>query len=163
MVIRVFNNEGADITGTDPELLYPTFGFIDKRGKIQVNWGLEDDLCDGNGFDKTFRPVVGSDAYVIHDYVLPQGMIISRYGYPSGKFTTVKGTPYSTLSLPYKEKTVEYHEYIVIGNITVKCIVTKGRVAAKFGSLGGAIQYMHERAIIDEIKIGNLKEVELWT
>ena len=75
----------------------------------------------------------------------------------------MKGTPYRALSLPYKEETIEYHEYIVVGNIKVKCIVTKGRVAAKFGSLGGAIQYMHERTIIDEIKIGNLKEVELWT
>ena len=129
---------------------------------MHVYWGAEDDLCDQNGFDKKYRPILGSDDYVIDDYILPSGIIICRYGYPGGRFTTIKGTPYKMLSLPYKEDTVQYHEYEVVDDISVKCIVTKGRVAAKFGSAGGAIQFMHKQSVFNEVRVGKLKEAEAW-
>ena len=77
--------------------------------------------------------------------------------------TTLAGTKYEYLGLPYKKDTIEYHEYEVVADgITVHCIVTKGKAAKMFNSPGGAIQFLHKRSIDEEIKTGRLKEVYTW-
>ncbi len=45
------------------------------------------------------------------------------------------------------EDTIEYHEYKVSEDLLVECYVTKGKVAPKFLSQGGAIQFMHKHRI----------------
>jgi hypothetical protein len=41
-------------------------------------------------------------------------------------------------------------------------MVTKGKVAAKFGSNGGAIQFKHKQMISNECEDGFLREVFVW-
>ena len=85
-----------------------------------------------------------------------------RYGLPTGRFTTLKGTAYEKLGLPYVKETIEYHEYMVSLDLMVDCFVTKGIVAPAFYSEGGAIQFMHRQSINLECQDGLLKEVKGW-
>ena len=94
--------------------------------------------------------------------MLPKGILLCRYGIDSGRFTTTKGSPYDTLGLPYDPETIEYHEYKVTEDLLVDCYVTKGIVAPKFGSLGGAVQFMHRQSIFLECEDGYLREDFLW-
>ena len=89
--------------------------------------------------------------------------MLCRYGYSIGKLTTLKGTDYDKLGLPYLKETVEYHEYEVIADgISVRCFVCKGFVAKMFNSVGGAIQFLHSQPIADEIAQNKLKEDMSW-
>ena len=89
--------------------------------------------------------------------------MLCRYGNENGRSTTLINTPYEMLGLPFIKETQEYHEYQVMADgVTVKCIVTKERVAPMFNSEGGAIQFLHKQSILAEINSGKLKEVTLW-
>jgi hypothetical protein len=159
---KKYNCYGKDITGLPIELQKAEYGYIDERNLPHINWGDETDVCDRDGFDKTYRPVSNSESYVVNDYILPKGMIICRYGIPRGSFTTIKGTVYDMLGLPYKKESIEYHEYLVTEDLEVDCMVTKGKVASKFGSNGGAIQFKHKQTISNECEDGFLREVFAW-
>ena len=162
MYERIYNYIGEDITDKRICLLDDSYGFVDEKNIPHIKWGTENEKCDKNGFDKKFRPVKGSDEYVINDYVIPKGTMICRYGSPRGRFTTIKGTAYESLSLPYVKETIEYHLYRVSEDLKVECRVSKGAVAPKFSSPGGAIQFMHYQPIKFECEQGKLKEEKSW-
>ena len=85
---------------------------------------------------------------------LVKGTVLCRYGYENGQFSTYKGVPYEQLSLPWKKETQPYFEYEVIADgYFVKCIVTKGKVGAAFGSVGGAIQFKHPHSLRQEVEV----------
>jgi hypothetical protein len=157
-----YNTFGEDISEHRLEVANDEFGYVDEKNIPHINWRVEDELCDNDGFDKTYRPIHNSEVYLIRDYILTKGTIICRYGTPYGRFTTVKGTDYDMLGLPYKIKTIEYHEYQVTEDLSVECVVDKGLVAPQFNSMGGAIQFKHKQMITLECEDGCLKEVSLW-
>lgn len=157
-----FNYLGKSLDGIKIVLLDPSFGTVDDNNVPHINWGDETEKCDKNGFDKEHRPIPESELYVIKDFILPKGMIVCRYGYSGGSFTTIKGSCYEALGLPYVKETIEYHEYKVTEDVSVNCYVTKGIVAPKFFSEGGAIQFMHKQPIRLECEDGYLKEDYSW-
>ncbi len=115
---------------------------------------------DENGFDVTFKY---EDGNYKRRVILPGGKRIIRFGRVArGRFTTDYGTPYEKLSLAYKPESMEYHEYEVMTDIQVECVVEEGRVAPGFQSEGGAVQYMHDRSIKELLKTGVLKEDLSW-
>lgn len=83
-------------------------------------------------------------------------------GFAHGAFTTDEGTDYGSLALPYTEESMPYHEYVVEGKCEVECVVDRGRVAAGFGSKGGAVQYRHYHTMKESIALGILKEDFGW-
>lgn len=116
--------------------------------------------ADEHGFDLTCANALGN---YIEQIKLPKGTHIIRYGADSGRYTAPKGTNFDQLSLPWKRRECEYHEYVVIADsITVACIVTKGFAAPGFECVGGGVQYRHSDTIIQSINLGVLDEVELW-
>ncbi len=159
---KIFNCLGVDITNTRILLLSPDYGYVDENNIPHIEWGSETEKCDRNGFDKEFRPVDGSNVYIIKDFVLQRGTMLCRYGTPTGYFTTIKGTSYDSLGLPYVRETIEYHEYKVSEDILVECRVVKGKVAPKFKSEGGAIQFLHKQTIKRECEGGFLQEDFQW-
>lgn len=158
----VYNYLGDDISKNMIAVKNPLFGTVDENGIPHINWGVEDDNCDKDGFDKKFRPVKGLNQYVIENYIIPKGTIICRYGNPGGRFTTIKGEDYELLALPYVKESIEYHEYRVSEDLTVDCYVTKGSVAAKFDSPGGGVQFKHSQNIRLECEDGMMKEDFSW-
>ena len=60
------------------------------------------------------------------------------------------------------KETIEYHEYRVSEDLNVDLYVTKGLVAPKFSSEGGAVQFMHRQSIMLECEDGYLKEDMTW-
>lgn len=158
MDVVKYNYLKEKITQSDLRLADSKFGWIDPAGKLHIEWGSEDELCDQDGFDKRHRPDKDKESYVIDDYVIPHGTIICRYGSPIGRFTTLRGTEYENLALPYVKETIEYHEYKVTEDLRVECCVIKGIVAPKFNSNGGAIQFKHKQNIALECEDGYLKE-----
>lgn len=156
------NYLGNSLKNTKIRLLSSEYGYVDENNIPHIRWGSETKLCDSNGFDKRWMPYNNSKVYVIDDYILPAGTIICRYGFPGGRFTSIKGALYETLGLPYVKETIEYHEYRVVNNLNVDCYVVKGIVAPKFMSNGGAIQFMHKQSITLECEDGYLKEDFLW-
>lgn len=155
-------NCNGKVLNTPPALKSYDYGYYDSKGMIHIYWSQSNESCDESGFDKSFRPCVESDDYVIEDYIIPRGTMLCRYGSPRGVFTTLKGTDYDLLSLPYVKESIEYHEYQVSIELHVKCRVIRGRVAPMFDSTGGAEQYKHYRSIKQECEQGILKEVFLW-
>lgn len=159
---KIYNYLGRDLTGVKLQLNNSKYGYIDDKNIPHIDWGKADEECDENGFDKTYRPFEGEDKYIVENYVIPRGTMLCRYGFPGGLFTTIKGTNYDSLGLPYLKDTVEYHEYKVSEDVYVKCCVTKGRVASKFGSEGGAVQFMHKQTLFLECEDGYLQEDIRW-
>ena len=159
---KVFNYLGNNLDGVRIQLLNPSYGFVDDNNIPHINWGSETEKCDSNGFDKQYRPIEGSDQYVITNYIIPKGTMICRYGFPGGFFTTLKGADYDQLGLPYVKETIEYHEYGVSEDLNVDCYVTKGMVAPIFLSNGGAVQFMHKQSIMLECEDGYIQEDMSW-
>ena len=114
---------------------------------------------DEQGFDIRYE---GPDGAHVERIILQIGRKVVRYGNDRGSFTTDPGTPYSLLSMPFEELSLPYHEYIVLGECEVLCIVLKGRVAPGFLSEGGAVQYYHEHTMRESIRMGILKEDWKW-
>ncbi|HAG69035.1 MAG TPA: hypothetical protein DCL38_03585 [Lachnospiraceae bacterium] len=159
---KVYNYLGEDISNVQILLLKDEYGYVDKNNIPHINWGIENEKCDADGFDKEYRPVDGSNEYVIRDYIIPKGTIVCRYGFPGGMFSTLKGSEYEDLGLPYVKETIEYHEFKVTEDLTVDCLVTKGLVAPKFQSEGGAVQFMHRQPVRLECEDGYLQEEAAW-
>lgn len=159
MVLR-YNCFGQLLLNDFPSLKDPSYGHVDELGRMIIHWTKENKDVDGKGFDKNHRE---SNGEYIQQVVLPKGVILCRYGNPNGQLTAPQGTPYEQLALPYDKETIAYHEYEVIAdNVTVTCIVTKGRTYKMFDSPGGATQYLHPQSIRDEIADLKLKEVFEW-
>ena len=132
--------------------------FLDENGNPK--WREYIKNGDENGFDITFK---FEDGNYKRRIVLPCGKRIIRFGRAArGRFTTDYGTPYEKLSLSYKPESMEYHEYEVVSEVQVECIVEEGRVAPGFLSDGGAVQYMHDHSIKELLKTGVLKEDLSW-
>ena len=153
-----YNYLKEKITQKDLRVTDSEYGWGDQLGIPHIDWGSENDICDKDGFDKRYHPDTGNETYVIEDYIIPHGTVICRYGSPMGRFTTLKGTDYEKLALPYVKETIEYHEYKVSEDLKVQCLVIKGIVAPKFNSNGGAIQFKHKQNILLECEDGYLKE-----
>lgn len=158
----LYNFLGDDISNVRIQLLDDKYGYVDDNNIPHIDWGEETKKCDRNGFDKEFRPVDGSDEYVIKDYTIPKGNMICRYGFTGGLFTTIKGTDYDALGLPYVKETIEYHEYKVTEDLSVECRVVKGIAAPKFSSNGGGVQFMHKQPVRLECEDGYLQEDLSW-
>ena len=105
---------------------------------------------------------IESNGRYIQKVVLPIGKKVIRFGFAHGAFTTDEGTDYGSLALPYTEESMPYHEYVVEGKCEVECVVDRGRVAAGFGSKGGAVQYRHYHTMKESIALGILKEDFGW-
>ncbi len=159
---KKYNYKSEEITDRLIELLNPDYGYVDSKNIPHINWGEETEICDKEGFDKRYRPIEGSEVYIIENYLLPKGTMLCRYGSNKGNFTAIKGTPYENLGLPYKKESIEYHEYKVSEDTSVDCYVTKGIVAPKFASNGGAIQFRHRQTIGLECEDGILQEDYSW-
>lgn len=159
---RVYNYLGEDITDTRIQLLDDKYGYVDEANIPHIDWGKETQKCDKDGFDKEHRPLEGSEDYIIRNYIIPKGTIICRYGFLGGLFTTIKGSEYDDLALPYVKETIEYHEFKVTEDLIVECVVTRGKVAPKFLSEGGAVQFMHKQPIRLECEDGYLMEDASW-
>ena len=153
-----YNYLGREIDPSDIEFISPEYG-KNENGTITVYWE-HSDIVDDYGFDKTN---VEGDGNYINDVEIHKGTTLCRYGNGNGKMSTLVGTAYENLGLPYKKETVEYHEYEVVADgVTVRCIVTRGKAAKMFDSPGGAIQFLHKRSINEEVETGRLKEVYGW-
>lgn len=114
---------------------------------------------DQDGFDTRHKTASGT---YIERIVLPKGKIISRYGPEHGTYTTDQGGRYDDLSLPYVMTSVPYHEYIVMEECEVDCVVDRGVAAPGFDSAGGGVQYKHCASIHDLVFQDVLKEDYSW-
>lgn len=123
-----------------------------------IDWRSFAVNADDQGFDMT---AIDGGEYR-KEVILPKGTLIARYGEPFGRYTTLRGTKYESLSLPYAKDTVEYHEYKVIEDIRVQCVVDKGKVAPNFEKEGGAVQFYHKKTIAEEISRGTIREEYTW-
>ena len=156
----IYNVDGKPLNSEIPELIDPSFGYMDEQGRLIIFWDEESDFVDAYGFDKT--NVEDNGDYAI-DVELPVGTILIRYGRPEGSMTAPFGTPYEMLSLPYKKDTIQYHQYKVVADgVNVKCVVRQGKARGMFVSPGGAIQYKHQQSIYKEIAEGKLEEDYSW-
>lgn len=133
---------------------------IDRMGKPIIDWDTYAIHSDPDGFDITKKDSKGK--YRIR-YVLPHGTHIIRYGHEGGSFTAPEGTRYDEISLPYIQDTCPFNEYVVVADgLEVTCEVDKGIVAPNFETVGGGIQYKHDRSIAEERSLKNLDVVEWW-
>ena len=131
------------------------------NGVARTNWECNY-IADENGFDKRYTdPVSGKH---VADISLPKGIILCRYGFEQGRFSTLKGTEYELLGLPWKKESAPYFEYEVVADgIEVQLFVTRGMSAPMFDSPGGAIQFLHQHSLRDEVeKHRTIKRINLW-
>ena len=70
MIKKVYNFNGEDISDARILLLNDEYGYVDENNIPHIDWGKETDKCDRNGFDKEYRPIEGSEEYIIKDYIL---------------------------------------------------------------------------------------------
>lgn len=159
---KVYNCFGEDITGMPVRYKDEAFGYIGEDGTKHTHWEKPNDVRDEFGFDKRYRPIEGSEDYIIKNYIVPKGTVLARYGNERGSYTTLRGSKYETLGLPYDVRSVEYHEYVVSIDVCVDLVVDKGITAPAFDSLGQGIQFKHKNSIAVELNLGLLKEDYRW-
>ena len=160
-MMHIIKNDKGQVISGKKELLETRYGTgnVYPNGEPIVNWKMLSEFADDDGFD--IRNIEPNGEYKI-EIELPYGTTLIRYGNETGRFSAPKGTKYEDLALPYIKDTVEYNEYKVIAKeITVICMVQKGKVAPGFGSDGGAVQYMHPMSIIESIKSNLLERINL--
>ncbi len=158
---KVYNYFGEEVTGKEPEFASENNKKIDgETGEVMPAFAEPSDDVDEEGFDK--HHVEGNGEYK-QTVILPKGTKLCRYGAARGKTTTLQGTPFEQLALPFLKETMQYHEYEVIADgVSVVCVVTRGKTAPMFDSEGGAIQFVHRRSISEELETKRLKEVKTW-
>jgi len=86
---------------------------------------------------------------------LQPGMLIDRYGNPSGKFTSPQGIPFENRALSPTTDMNNYHTYEIIKPVEVQ----SGEIAPWFDQPGGGIQYRFNDTIQNLINNGILREV----
>ena len=155
--MAVYNYLGQPVTLADLRFKSPEYGEVLPNGKVVVHWEEENEYVDDEGFDKFY---VGNSGHI--DIIsLPKGTKLARYGGPEGSVTTLAGTPYESLGMPYVKETIQYHEYIVEKEIF--CVVKRGKAARMFDSPGGGIQFKHFCTIKKEVlNYKNLREDFTW-
>lgn len=104
--VHMYNFYGECIDTRMPKLASPDYGTYNENGIPVPYWTPENEFIDKDGFDKTRILSNGSYKELIE---LPKGTMLCRYGYSIGKLTTLKGTDYDKLGLPYLKETVEYY------------------------------------------------------
>ena len=150
---QVYNKYGKVLT--EEEQYKPRkMDFVDNNG-IPL-WDKYIIYGDKDGFDLRHYDVL------IRNMILPIGTKICRYGNSGGSFTANVGTEYELLSLPYEIGTMQYHEYVVIGELKVDCIVDRGIAAPGFEYPGGGIQFKHHQSIKSCLKTKCLTEDIEW-
>lgn len=127
---------------------------------------------------KSEYPVCYKHRIALSQQYLGKGTKLVRYGSETGHYTTLNGTEFNQLGLPYVQDTVEFHKYEVLKDVPVICIevidtqeqqrildikngkiqpdiqnAVEGIVAPAFGSWGGAVQYYHDMRIKDLLGI----------
>ncbi len=91
------------------------------------------------------------------EIILKPGKLIDRYGEPTGKYASPKGTPFAMRALPEDYRNGSYYVYEVLQPVSVK----SGRAARWFGQMGGGTQYMFDVSIQELLDSGILREVDL--
>lgn len=91
------------------------------------------------------------------DTVLQPGIILDRYGRPTGRFAGMPGDSISQRGLPPGTDDLPYTKYVVLKPIPAKV----GPVAEvePFGAQGGGTQYLFKKPIADLVREGALKEI----
>ncbi|MEK4383585.1 TNT domain-containing protein [Aeribacillus sp. FSL K6-2848] len=72
------------------------------------------------------------------DTILKEGMLIDRYGEPTGGFFSPKGVPYEERALALHSDEANYYVYRVLEDFSVK----SGKAAPWFGRPGGGTQFV---------------------
>jgi hypothetical protein len=80
---------------------------------------------------------------VVPDVRLARGVVLSRFGYPTGNFLTDGGSLFAQLALSPISAVFPYFEYIVNdpANLPVGIQIEQSQVAPYYGQPGGGIQY----------------------
>ena len=124
--------------------------------------------------EKDKYPLCYKYRITVSQQYLGKGAELVRYGSERGHFTTLSGTEFDQLGLPFIQDSVEFHRYKVLKDIPVKCFkviddkeqqrlldvkngkerpkvqyAVEGLAAPAFGTLGGAVQYYHDMCIMD--------------
>lgn len=98
---------------------------------------------------------------IIPDAKLPEGAVISRFGYPGGGYLAPEGTPFAELALPPDSAVKPYFQYVVEDptRLPPGWHIEQSEVASWFHQPGGGQQYR----IIDEYgQTGNVSELVRW-
>ena len=146
-ISKKYNCFGKLIQEPAPVLANVQYGLMNTEGVLEPDWEKWKRKCeftDDDGFD--LRNIEENGERKEREILSP-GTMICRYGHWGGRFTTLKGTPYECLALPYLKETIEYHEYIVLEETEVECLVIRGIAAPLFGSIGGGVQFKHFQSI----------------
>jgi RHS repeat-associated protein len=88
---------------------------------------------------------------------LEVGMIVDRYGRPTGRFAGVPGTSITERGMAIGTEYMEYHRYKVLKEL--ECQAGPAAAVPAFGAKGGGMQYYFDKSIAELIKLGYLKEV----
>jgi len=89
---------------------------------------------------------------------VPEGIIIDRYGRPSGRYAGQPGTTISERGMPPGSETLEYHRYLVLKPIEAEMVGPAASVP-EFGALGGKTQYLFDQSIEKLLQQGFLREL----
>ena len=163
---KQYNFKGEELKELKIGLLNPSNYTFDANGEVLRDkkgypllahgWMSDPAIADKDGFDMREKTSEGS--YTCKK-VLKKGTKICRYGLQDSIFTSLAGTDYDKLGLPWDPETVPYSEYVVKAD---NYVVTEGKVAPAFDSLGGGVQYVHANKITEDCKKGLLEEDTTW-
>ena len=163
---KQYNYLGQELKELKIGLINPSNYAFDKNGEVLRDkkgypllahgWIADPAIADNNGFDKRNKTSEGSYTRKV---VLKKGTKICRYGLQDSVFTSLVDTDYDKLGLPWDPKTVPYSEYVVKAD---EYVVTEGKVAPAFDSLGGGVQYVHFATLTEDCKKGLLEEDTTW-
>jgi len=85
------------------------------------------------------------------------GIIVDRYGSPSGRYAGQPGATVSERGMPQGSETKPYTKYRVVKPVEAE--VGPAAPVQDFGAIGGATQYMFDKSIEQLVKDGILEEV----
>ncbi|OBF06522.1 hypothetical protein A5730_14455 [Mycobacterium sp. ACS4054] len=123
---------GPEFTGADGQLIYP------------------DDTLPTKPY-----AVPGT---IVPDVKLPQGTVLSRFGYPGGGYLAPDGTPFAEVALPPESAVKPYFQYVVKDPAALPpgWRIEESKVAPWFHQPGGGQQF---RIIDDFGNTGNVEEL----
>lgn len=91
----------------------------------------------------------------VEPVVLEPGVVLDRFGEPTGRVLAADGTPYPQRSLPPEYQAHGYHRYRVEQPLPVWRAVS----AAWFGQPGGGLRYRATHTVTDLVALGYLTEI----
>lgn len=119
----------------------PTDAFIAELAAAQSLPYTQGKEGDARFYADDGRPIYPSNDGAVGatlTVVLPPGEVLTRYGAPTGRYTSSAVTTFEQRALPRTTRESDFHIYIVQREIAG---VEKGVVAPWFGRTGGGIQY----------------------